>query len=231
MIRLSTALRNRWLGLAVSYTGSFGADASGSKFTDAASGFLTAGFRPGDVIYVSLSGNTGFYTVQQVSAGELVVAESVNTASATSGTISVVNGKTFKQLLKYGKIDIYSGSQPASADSAETGTKLASITLDAGSFTAGSSTNGLLLADPANGIISKDAGQSWRGFGIANGTAGWFRFYDNGYITGADTSNVSPRFDGSVGLTGADLVLSNVSITVGGIVEITTFELTLPASV
>ena len=108
-----------------------------------------------------------------------------------------------------GSIKIYSGSQPATAQDAATGTLLATVALAKPSFSAPS--NGSASgADPAAVTAA------------ATGTAGWFRLADN---TG-DTV-----FDGSVTASGGggDMTLSSTSIVSGGSVDITSLTITMPA--
>lgn len=129
-----------------------------------------------------------------------------------------------------GVLDVYSGTQPATADAVETGTKLLSITLASGAFTGGVATNGLEMeASATSGVLEKSASEVWSGDGIAAGTAGWFRWYDNDYTTGASTTAV--RADGSVGTSSAfEMQMSNLSITIGGETIINSFSYTIPMS-
>lgn len=102
-----------------------------------------------------------------------------------------------------GVLEIRSGSQPASAQDAATGTLLAAATLADPAFGA-SATGTASLTDPASVTAS------------ATGTAGWFRVKDS---TGGTV------FDGKAGVSGdstADLILSTVSIVSGGSFDITT---------
>jgi hypothetical protein len=148
----------------------------------------------------------------------------------TTGLVTALmgdgSGDSLKALLRDGTMDIYSGSQPATADAAETGIKLVSITLDSGAFTGGVATNGLEFDAAVEGELSKAAAEIWSGLGLAVGTAGWFRFYDNAYTTGVSTTAV--RFDGNVSTAGSQLVLSSTAIKVGLPISIPTFTLTLP---
>jgi hypothetical protein len=138
-------------------------------------------------------------------------------------------GDALKALLADGIMDIYSGSQPATADADEgSGTKLVSITLDSGDFTGGAPTNGLEFDAAVAGVLSKAAAETWSGIGLAVGTARWFRFYDNAYTTGVSTTAV--RFDGNVSTTSSQLVLSSTAIQVSLPIAVTTFKLTLPKS-
>lgn len=109
-----------------------------------------------------------------------------------------------------GTIEIRSGSQPASANDAATGTLLATVT----------------LADPAFGAAASGAatmaGTPRTATGAAAGTAGWFRAKDS---TGATV------LDGSVTATGGggDLEVNTTAISVGVNVSITGGTVTMPA--
>lgn len=110
-----------------------------------------------------------------------------------------------------GTIRVYSGSQPATGDTAETGTLLVTFT----------------LADPAFGSaasgVASLSGTPISATGVAAGTAGWFRAEDS---TGANV------FDGSVSATGGggELQLSTTTISVGVTVQITSGSVTMPAA-
>lgn len=107
-----------------------------------------------------------------------------------------------------GTLKIYSGSQPATGDTAESGTLLATVAFAVTAF--GAASSGVITAtDPA--AVT----------GIAAGDAGWFRVED------ASGDNV---FDGSVTATGGggDLQLATVTISIGVTVDITNFTYTQP---
>jgi len=97
------------------------------------------------------------------------------------------------QMLYNGCIRVYSGTQPASADLAPTGTLLAEITSDGVPF--GSSGAGLKLIDASATSLKHDS--NWVMRGLATGTAGWWRFIwwdgDEG-MNSADR----PRLDAAV---------------------------------
>jgi len=102
-------------------------------------------------------------------------------------------------LLNSGYIDIYDGTQPATADTAiTTQTKLARLTFGNPAF--GSAVAGV---STANAITSDTAAD-------ATGTASWFR---------ACKTNGSAVFDGSVGTASANLILSTTSIVAGALVS------------
>lgn len=136
-------------------------------------------------------------------------------------------GGGFATVFANGVIEIYSGSQPATADSAVTGTLLGTVTTNGGAFTPGSPTNGLTWAAAANGGVTKSA-SLWQFNGVAAGTAGWFRLKGNAADAGG-ASTTLPRMDGSVANSGGDLNLSNTSIAIGSPNTIDVFQFTLPA--
>lgn len=240
-LRLSTGLRNALLStkaqatdLLTGTTISFG-DGTGTggldQILDSNNGL--AGFEKRKYITVSGSGggtNDGVFEILSVAAGAIEVAAGSFTTEAASAQIILAsaNGGSASDVFRNAVIDIYSGSQPATADAAETGTKLATITLGGGAFTADAAANGINFDVAASGVLSKDTAETWSGLGLAAGTAGWFRLYDNGYATGASTTEI--RLDGSVATSGGQLGLSNTAITVGGTTTVDTATLTMPAA-
>jgi len=125
-----------------------------------------------------------------------------------------------------GVVEIRSGTQPATADAAATGTLLGTVTLASGAFTPGTATNGLTFATAADGAVSKSG--VWSMVGIAAGTAGWFRLKGNA----ADDNLLSTayaRLDGSIAVSGADMNLSNISIAIGAPTTVDSFTWTQPA--
>jgi len=173
---------------------------------------------------------SGYGTVVsvQTDGSYLVVSETPLTQGAGSSyTVALLNGRSFKDIFTYGILEIYSGSQPADADTTESGTKLLRISASAGAVVPGVLTNGLTFDAPSAGVLSKAVAQTWQGAGLADGTAGWFRFYTNMYHTGSGTSKV--RFDGSVSTSGAQLNLSSLSIVTSAITTIDTFTVTFSA--
>lgn len=119
-----------------------------------------------------------------------------------------------------GKFRIYSGSKPATANLAPTGTLLFEKTV--ADFFAAASAGAIAL----NAAIT-DVGQS----GASTGTnMGYFRFSavsDDDSLNGAFA-----RCDGTVTVTGGggDLIVINISISSGQACSITAFTFTMPAS-
>lgn len=111
---------------------------------------------------------------------------------------------SLKSRLALGFIKIYTGAEPATADAAVTGTLLSTISVS------GTGTGLSLDAAASGGALSKSA-EVWSGPIVATGVAGYYR-----YAAAGDTgvsSTTEERIQGSVGLAGADLNLSSVSLT------------------
>lgn len=245
-LRLSTGLRNAMLGTvalpkAIATNGIMTGNltyvdggAGADTITAAAGSFITQGFAPGDVIYTYGSTTAGNDLVgvelTAVAAQTLTfVTGSVNTGEVfAAGTVLFCcKGGSLKDTFKDGALLIYSGSQPASADTAVSGTLLLRITESAGAFVAGAFDNGLQFGAAASAAIAKATAQAWQGLGLVAGTAGWFRLVGNATDAGA-LSTTLPRIDGNVGTSGADLQMSTTTITVGATYTIDTFTLNLP---
>lgn len=114
-------------------------------------------------------------------------------------------------------INIYSGTRPASADDAATGTLLVSLT-------------GLHFeASPVAGAIEKAVAETWSANAAATGTAGYFRIF-HADDTPTTSSTAYPRLDGTISTSGADMNLQSTSITSGAPFVIVGGSITVPAS-
>ena len=129
---------------------------------------------------------------------------------------------------------IYSGAQPASADELETGTLLVEISESGGAFVSGSPEYGLNFGETAaSAILGKAAAETWSGQAGATDTAGYFRFYPNDVSShiGADAGGETKiRFDGAIATSGAQLNMSNTTITSGGTTTIDSVAVTMPTA-
>lgn len=103
------------------------------------------------------------------------------------------------------KLRIYTGTQPANADTAASGTMLLEFTLQDPAWT---ESDGVLTLD-VTPAITDDA--------LADGTAGWGRFLD---------SDDEAVLDGAVG---SEITLSDTSLETGQTVTVVSATLTLPA--
>lgn len=111
-------------------------------------------------------------------------------------------------------IKLYSGTQPATADTALSGnTLLATFTLDNPAFGAASTGSITLAGTPRTTT------------GAAAGTATFFRMESVG------SGNIGTIMDGDVGTASATLILNTTTISVGVDVSITAGTLTLPSGV
>jgi len=231
-IRYSTGLRNALLGGKQGLTAAtISLNASGNVLADSANGL---GFLlPGDVIVISGAGQTGNNRDWKVatvaldgSQATLETAPVTETAGA-SITVALANSRSFKDLFRDGVMEWRTGEQPESADNAETGEKLLRITLNSGAFTPGNPLNGLEFEDePTDGVLEKAAAQIWSGLGLANGSARHFRFYTNRYETGASTSAI--RFDGSIGVSGANAKVGSTEVTAGRAQYVNSMKIVMP---
>lgn len=109
-----------------------------------------------------------------------------------------------------GTIEIRSGSQPANADAADVGTVLVTFTCADPAF-----------ETPASGVMDLDANPDLSDSSAdATGTATWARCRD---------SDGNVVFDGSVGTSGTDFIITSTSIVAGQTVTLTVGALTQPA--
>lgn len=241
--KFSTGLRNALLGLqaspaclltntstgtTISYADN---GASADTITRLAGSFIADGLVPGMKITTegSTTGGNDISGIALTAVAALTLTFATGTLAASeafaAGTaITAAEGGSFKDVMQDGVLGLYSGGQPADADTAESGTLLVLITVSSGAFVADAEGNGLEFGTAAAGVIAKDT-DVWSGVGLVAGSAGWFRFWDNGYATGASTSEL--RFDGSVATSGAQLNMSSTTIAVGATTTIDTFTVTL----
>lgn len=110
-------------------------------------------------------------------------------------------------MMNYGYIEVYSGTQPTTANEPPTGTLLGTITNNGDTHQAGTTTGGLRIDQDTSGQLV--ASGTWTLTGSDTGTAGWWRWKWNNFDDNA-LSLYYPRMDGDVGTA---LVLTNTSIT------------------
>jgi hypothetical protein len=111
-------------------------------------------------------------------------------------------------LANTGYLRIYSGSQPATPETAASGVLLAELRLNATAF--GAAAAGVITA----GAITSDSAAD------ATGTAGYYRVLKS--------DGTTALWDGSVSTSGADLNLNSVAIQSGATVSISSLTYTLP---
>jgi hypothetical protein len=145
---------------------------------------------------------------------------------STGLRVATIGAIGFAQGLKLGRIDIFNGTIPSSPDDSSGGaTLLLSITVDGNPLPGG----GLELEEVGDGSVRKPAAAVWKGTAVADGIASWFRYYDPNTDDSSGTTAV--RFDGTVGTTAADLIMTNVNIVTGTVTGIDSAVFTLPATI
>jgi hypothetical protein len=112
-----------------------------------------------------------------------------------------------------GRINVYTGAQPATADTAASGTLLGTLTLSSDSFAAASS--GAIAINSVTSDTSADA----------TGTAGYVRFYRTGDTAPGSAGNgtTDRRLDL---LIGTDISIDNASVVTGGTIALSAYTLT-----
>ena len=106
------------------------------------------------------------------------------------------------------ELRIFAGaSAPASADDAETGTLLMTLSANGAGV-------GLSFGAPADGAVSKTPAETWMTTSTdAAGTCKYFRLVDTADV--GDLSATAPRVQGSIGLVGADMNLTDAVVAAG----------------
>lgn len=137
---------------------------------------------------------------------------------------SVVTNYGLGSMLNGGRIDIYAGPQPISADIGVVAAPIAVITQDG---LLDSPDGGLLLAQGAVAGTLTHHGL-WLMTGIAVGTAAWWRFVGDPEDMGSLDSSSDVRLDGAIGegfeASGLPTIIPEA------VIEIQRFLLTLPAN-
>src|SRR5690606_8893783 len=132
----------------------------------------------------------------------MAVRLSVGLANQMANAIDTYIGTT-------GTIKIYTGTQPATADTTVPGGSTLLATFSLGNPAFGDASNGVITLEDTPLTVAANA----------TGTAGWFR------LEKGDGTDV---LDGSVGTSGAQINLNTTSITEGVNVSITSGKITMP---
>ena len=109
-----------------------------------------------------------------------------------------------------GEIKIYTGSPPATCETAASGTLLATLTFSATAF--GASTDGTDKATASAAAITDDSSAD------DTGTAGYFRALE---------SDGTVHLQGDCGTSAADMIMNTTSITSGLAVSCSSYVITL----
>ena len=111
-----------------------------------------------------------------------------------------------------GRINVYTGAQPATADTAASGTLLGTLTLSSDSFAAASS--GAIAINSVTSDTSADN----------SGTAGYVRFYRTGDTAPGSAGGATDRRLDL--LIGTDIAIDNASVVAGGTIALSGYTLT-----
>lgn len=139
----------------------------------------------------------------------------------STGAVNAMIGSTgLAGALEAGGMElrIYAGTLPADADAAIGGATLL-VTIKNGA-------SALTWDNPAGGIISKPAGETWSGTAVATNTATFGRF-----VVAADTgamSTAAVRIQGDVATIGAFINLDNVAMVSGAVQTVNSAQLIQP---
>lgn len=178
-------------------------------YTPQTSGALVVGKKYRIHTFVAGDDFTNVGAASNATGVDFVATGTTPTSWASSSVLTpIYTTGGIKGALQLGFINIYSGPQPLSGNTAATGTLLGTVTKD------GDGVTGVTFDAPVSAVLGKAVAETWKFVGLAAGTAGWGRFYPAGGNP-ALTSTSEARIDFSIATSGADVSLSNISITVG----------------
>lgn len=143
--------------------------------------------------------------------------------SKTGGTIA---GGSLYDVLDLGQIMIYGGTVPATADDVIGGGSTLLVTI-----TNASTATGIKFEDNASGGgLAKKTAEVWSGVVAATGTATFYRHIGAAEKAGTigAASTLLPRLQGAVGVYGAELNLTNTTLTAAGTQTIDYYYVGLP---
>jgi len=121
----------------------------------------------------------------------------------------------FTAVLDGGYIEIRTGSQPATADTAASGTLLGTLPLSGTAF--GAATTASPSVATANAITSDTTAD-------ATGTAGWFRAYTSGSVA-VDDGDIT-----TVAVGTGDMQLDDTAIVAGGTIAVSSWTVSHPTA-
>jgi len=234
--RFSTKVRNDMLGLKATcnqlVTGTDIAIVDGGDGNDTITQVSNGlgGFEVGDKVTIQGSvADDGSYEILAVADGQLDIPTGSITGEAAGSQIILgsARGGALIDQFRNMTMKIFTGSQPTSADDAESGSELIQITESSGAFTGGSATNGINFGQVADAELHAASGEVWSGVATATGTAGWFRIYDNTAAGGADDQVI----DGAIATSGSQMNMTNTAITSGGTTTIDEVNIPMAESV
>lgn len=112
-----------------------------------------------------------------------------------------------------GSIKIWTGAMPADCETADSGTRLATLPLSTTAFPASATSTSPAGAIATANAITSDTNAA------ATGTAGYFRAYDSAGVC---------VIQGDCGTSNSDMILNTTSIVAGATVSCSSWTVTLP---
>lgn len=134
---------------------------------------------------------------------------------------AMLTDSSFTGIMVDAKLRIYSGTVPLTADAALSGATLLCEISDDDTGTALS-----FEATAVDGALSKLSSQIWSGTNIASGTASFYRLVDD--LDDGTSSTTAPRVQGSIGVAGADMNISNPTLVSAVLQPVDYFSVALP---
>jgi hypothetical protein len=134
---------------------------------------------------------------------------------------AILASGSVRSSLNGGLIKIYSGTVPASADSA-LGSAVLLCVISLNSTGTGIS----FAASASGGILTKNLSEIWSGTNVASGTASFYRH--TAALDTGESSTTQMRIQGSVGTAGADLNLTSTSLINGAPQLIDYYSVAMP---
>ena len=122
-------------------------------------------------------------------------------------------------------LKLFTGTEPASADDALSSNTLLCV------YSKGGTGEGLEMAPPSGGAVSKPSGDTWSATALATGTPTFFRWEDP--LDDGTLSTTAVRVQGKVGLlsdNGAQLALSTLAVVAGAPLSIDAASVTMPVN-
>lgn len=140
--------------------------------------------------------------------------------ASTGLRTQMLGSSSLKSIFDAGsEIRIYSGTVPAAADDA-IGSATLLVTIKNGA-------SGTTFGAAALGVLAKNPSETWSGVNVATGTPSFYR-----HVLTADDGTVStsaPRYQGTVGVVGADMNLTAPTLTSGATQTLDYHSVALPA--
>lgn len=249
--RLSTALRNNIVGstgLAASFTGGVIDIYTGTQpatADSAATGTLLGRVSIASTTYVAetpasatitLAGSAGSINTLNIGTFNIIPLGAVNfitdLATTAQALTDAINRNGIYRATYPGTGAVVTVVAPPGTGDAHNGLALAATVTTMTATSSGNisggvdATAGLQWGVPSAGSVSKSG--TWSFSGLAVGTAGWFRMKASAFDDNL-ASTTLVRMDGSIAVSGADMNLSNLSITVSAPTTIDTLTVTIPA--